>query len=111
MIEQTKDQLPAFRYHMLDFLLTKSVKVSFTDSLLWLTSAIQTYFPSLCVSLLPSPSDHMAQMAEDEVHFSASKINASFYVIEDHVSGRSFHLTCRQDGVFPEELPDLISSF
>ncbi|MEC1663921.1 diguanylate cyclase domain-containing protein [Bacillus halotolerans] len=111
MIEQTKDQLPAFRYHMLDFLLTKSVKVSFTDSLLWLTSAIQTYFPSLCVSLLPSPSDRMAQMAEDEVHFSASKINASFYVIEDHVSGRSFHLTCRQDGVFPEELPDLISSF
>ncbi|MCY8373690.1 diguanylate cyclase [Bacillus inaquosorum] len=110
MVEQTKDQLSAFHYHMLDFLLTKSEKVTFTDSFIWLTSAIQTYFSSLCISLTPSPSDSVANVADDEVRFSAYKINASFYKIED-VSGRRFHLTCRQDGEIPEGLPDVVASF
>ncbi len=69
MVEQTKDQLSAFHYHMLDFLLTKSEKVTFTDSFIWLTSAIQTYFSSLCISLTPSPSDSVANVADDEVRF------------------------------------------
>ncbi|MCY8640405.1 GAF domain-containing protein, partial [Bacillus sp. S17B2] len=110
MIEQTKDQLSAFHYHMLDFLLTKSEKVTFTDSFRWLTSAIQTYFSSLCVSLTPSPSNSAAKLEDDEVRFFVSKINASLYIIED-ASGRRFHLTCKQDGEIPERLPDVVASF
>lgn len=89
MVEQTKDQLSAFHYHMLDFLLTKSEKVTFTDSFIWLTSAIQTYFSTLCVSLTPSPSDFVTKLADGEARFSASKINASCYLIEDGSAGVS----------------------
>ncbi|MGF7532243.1 diguanylate cyclase [Bacillus mexicanus] len=110
MVKQTKEQLSAFHSHMLDFLLTKSEKVTFTDSFKWLTSALQTCFSSLCVSLTPAPSASASKQADDLASFSASKVKASCYLIED-TGGRRFHLKCRQDIEMPEGLPGVISSF
>ncbi|MCI3196168.1 sensor domain-containing diguanylate cyclase [Bacillus sp. HU-1818] len=111
MINQTKHILPIFHQRMLHFLLTTPKSVNFADSLLWLTSALESCFSSLLLTLSPAESAQKKYKTEEEACFAATKISGSFYVISDHSTGSRLNLTCKQGEEIPAELPDLISLF